>query len=98
MCGEVHRKDGPKKEQRHGKRTADEPRRVQRTRGSQASSSAASARTAAGRLPDATSASVTDSSTARRLARTAIQTSCRAAAAPTYDVSSGREPWTTASG
>jgi len=48
--------------------------------------------------PPATSASVTASSTSRRLALAAIQTSCSARAGPAYSRSSGRTPRTQASG
>src|SRR6185295_3796277 len=48
--------------------------------------------TGPGSSPRATSASVTDSSTARRLARTATHTSRSGAAAPRYSTSSERRP------
>src|SRR5947207_1338207 len=54
--------------------------------------------TSSGRRPAARSASVTTSSTARRFARTAIQTCWRAAAGPAYSTSSGRRPRTFAIG
>ena len=49
-------------------------------------------------LPAATSASVTVSSTARRLPRTAIQTSRSGSATPAYSTCSGRSPRTFAIG
>ena len=51
-----------------------------------------------GSSPAIRSARVTSSSTARRLARTAIQTSCRCSALPRYSIDSGGEDWTWAIG
>ena len=56
------------------------------------------ATTSSGSSPAATSARVTDSSTARRFARIATQTSRRGSAAPSYSRVSGRAPRTFASG
>ena len=51
-----------------------------------------------GRSPETRSARVTSSSTVRRLARTAIQTSCRCSALPRYSIASGGVDWTWAIG
>ena len=66
--------------------------------GAQASGSAASARTCSGSSPAARSASVTSSSTLRRLARTATHTSRSGSARPVYSICSERTPRTFASG
>ena len=63
-----------------------------------ASGSSPRRRISSGRLPLARSASVTCSTTARTLARTAIQMSCRSLAGPGYSTSSGASPRTAASG
>src|SRR5207245_1482906 len=67
-------------------------------RARRASGSAARAFTESGSDPDARSASVTVSNTARRFARTAIHTSWSDPAGPGYSISSGRDSWTLARG
>ena len=63
-----------------------------------ASGSSPRRRISGGSSPAASSASVTCSTTARTLARTAIQISCRSLAGPGYSTSSGASPRTLASG
>ena len=55
----------------------------------QASGAAVRSSTTVGSSPATRSARVTSSSTERRLARTAIQTSCRCSALPRYSIASG---------
>ena len=59
---------------------------------------AAARSTTVGSSPETRSARVTSSSTERRLARTAIQTSCRCSALPRYSIASGGVDWTWAIG
>ena len=84
----AHRRAGDRRDPRRhdperlARRVVVRRRDLGRYRVTHASGSSASLATRAGRRPAATSASVTRSTTLRRLARTAIQTCCSGSAAP----------------